>query len=88
MPKKEPVSTGEIAAIANSIRREMAGAGSNISDTAKKLSERYGHPVDMPSFSRQIREGTIPFWRVLRIADVLGYEIVWRKKGAITDEPK
>ncbi len=80
MPKKEPVSTEEIEAIENSIKREMAGAGSNITDTAKRISEKYGHPVDMPSFSRQIREGTIPFWRVLRIADVLGYEIVWKKK--------
>lgn len=86
MPKKEPVSTGEIEALANSIKREIAGAGSSISDTAKRLSEKYGHPVDMPSLSRQIREGTIPFWRVLRIADVLGYEIVWKKKEGVSRE--
>lgn len=78
MPKKEPVSIEEIKAIENSIKREIAGAGSNITDTAKKIAEKYDHPVDLPSFSRQIREGTIPFWRVLRIADVLGYEIIWK----------
>lgn len=80
MPKKEPVSAEEIAAVENMIRGNIAGAGSNVTDTARRIAEQYKHPVDMPSFSRQIREGTIPFWRVLRIADVLGYEIVWKKK--------
>lgn len=79
MPKKEPVSKEEIEAVENMIRGNIAGAGSNVTDTAKRIAEKYGHPVDMPSFSRQIREGTIPFWRVLRIADVLGYEIKWQK---------
>jgi len=80
MPKKEPVSTDEIKAIENGIKREIAGAGSTMTDTAKRITEKYGHPVDLPSFSRQIRQGTIPFWKVLRIADVLGYKIEWTKK--------
>jgi uncharacterized protein (UPF0248 family) len=81
MPKKEPVSIEEIETVENTIKGNIAGAGSNVTDTAKRIAEKYGHPVDMASFSRQIREGTIPFWRVLRIADVLGYEIVWKRKG-------
>lgn len=80
MPKKEPVSIEEIETVKNMIKGSIAGAGSNVTDTAKRVTEKYGHPVDMPSFSRQIREGTIPFYRVLRIADVLGYEIVWKKR--------
>jgi len=80
MPKKEPVSIEEIETVENMIKGSIAGAGSNVTDTAKRIAEKYGHPVDMASFSRQIREGTIPFYRVLRIADVLGYEIVWKKR--------
>lgn len=80
MPKKEPVSTKEIETVENIIKGNIAGAGSNITDTAKRMTEKYGHPVDMASFSRQIREGTIPFYRVLRIADVLGYKIEWTRK--------
>ena len=80
MPKTIPVSAEETETVANSIRREIAGAGSNIADTAKKLSEVYGSSDTGPSLSRQIRQGTIPFWKVLRIAKILGYEITWNKK--------
>lgn len=79
MPRTEPIPTSEVETIANHIKREIAGAGSNISDTAQKLNEMYRSADTPMSLARQIRQGTIPFWKVLRIADVLGYEIVWRK---------
>lgn len=80
MPRTEPIPTEEIEAVANHIKREIAGAGSNISETAKILSDTYNSTDSGQALARQIREATIPFWKVLRIAKVLGYEIVWKKK--------
>lgn len=81
MPKVKPMSTEEIETVANILKREIAGAGSNIADTAKKLTETYGSSDTGASLARQIRQGTIPFWKVLRIAKTLGYEITWNKKS-------
>ncbi|MDF2572378.1 MAG: hypothetical protein K0R55_3982 [Sporomusa sp.] len=80
MPRTEPIPAAEVESVVNRIKREIAGAGSNITDTAKKISDTYGSSDTAVSLARQIRQGTIPFWKVLRIADVLGYEIVWKKK--------
>jgi hypothetical protein len=81
MPKTEPIPQSEIERVENNIKREIAGAGSNASDTAKRLKETYDSSDTPVSLSRQLRQGTIPYWKVLRIADVLGYEIVWKRKG-------
>lgn len=80
MPRTEPLPVNEMERVENSIKREIVGAGSNVSDTSRRLNEVYETTESPASLARQIRQGTIPHWKVLRIADVLGYEIVWRKK--------
>lgn len=80
MPKTEPINRDEKQIIEHGIKREVAGAGSNISDVARRLNEKYGSSELPPNLLRQINSGTIPFWKVLRIANILGYEIVWKKK--------
>ena len=80
MPRTEPIPVEEIEMVTNNIKREMAGVGSSISDTAQKLNETYKSADTAASLARQIRQGTIPFWKVLRIADVLGYKIEWTRK--------
>lgn len=81
MPKTEPIQENERQFIEYGIKREIAGAGSNVSDTARRLNEKYRSSELPANLLRQINGGTIPFWKVLRIADVMGYEIVWKKKG-------
>ncbi|WP_094602626.1 hypothetical protein SPSIL_055780 [Sporomusa silvacetica DSM 10669] len=80
MPRTEPLPAEELQKVENGLKREIAGARSNISDTARRLNEIYDSADTPITLARQIRQGTIPHWKVLRIADVLGYEIVWKKK--------
>lgn len=80
MPKTEPIQDNEKQVIEHGIKREIAGAGSNVSDTARRLNEKYGSSELPANLLRQISSGTIPLWKVLRIANVLGYEIKWHKK--------
>lgn len=85
MPRTEPLPPTEIEKIANSIKMQIAGRGSNISDTARKLNEVYGTTDTPQSLARQINQGTIPYWKVLRIANVLRYQISWSNKYAIDE---
>ncbi len=80
MPKTEPIHDNEKQTIEHGIKREIAGAGSNVSDTARRLNEKFGSSELPANLLRQISSGTIPFWKVLRIADVLGYELIWKKR--------
>jgi len=80
MPRTEPLPEKEIQNITNALKAEIARVGLNISETAKLLRDKYESSDTAESLARQIRQGTIPYWKIIRIADVLGYEIVWRKK--------
>lgn len=80
MPKMDSVPGEEARKIELEIKKQITGVGSNVSDTIRQLNEKHG-TVDTPqTVTRQLKQGNIPFWKVLRIADVLGYEIFWRKK--------
>lgn len=44
----------------------FAGTGSNVSEAARRLNEKFGSS-DLPAnLLRQISGGTIPFWKVIR----------------------
>lgn len=80
MPKIDAIPDTEAREIEFEIKKHIAGAGSNVSNAVRRINEKF-NTVDTPqTVSRQLKQGIIPFWKVLRIADVLGYEIVWRKK--------
>jgi hypothetical protein len=80
MPKSEAIPQEEAMDIEFGIKKYIAGAGSNVSGVVRCLNEKYGTNDTAPNITRQLKHGTLPFWKLLRIADVLGYEIVWRKK--------
>jgi hypothetical protein len=80
LPRTEAVPEAEARDIEFLLKKQIASAGSNVSDTVRQLNEKY-ETVDTPqTVTRQLKQGNIPFWKVLRIAHVLGYEIIWKKK--------
>lgn len=80
MPKSEVISLDEAKEAEIEIKKQIAGAGSNIADTVRRLNEIYGTKETPQAVTRQIKQGTLQWWKILRIADVLGYELVWKKK--------
>jgi len=80
MPRTEGIPAEEAQEIEFLLKKYLAGAGSNVTDTVRQLNEKYGTADTPQAVTRQLKQGTIPFWKVLRIAAVLGYEIEWRKK--------
>lgn len=79
MPKSEAIPEDEARDIEFEIKKKIACAGSNVSEIVRRLNEKYGTHDTAPNITRQLKHGTLPFWKLLRIADVLGYELIWRK---------
>lgn len=80
MPRTEGIPENEAREIEFLIKKYLAGSGSNLSDIARQLNEKYDSVESVQAISRQLKKGTLPFWKVLRMASVLGYELEWRKK--------
>ena len=80
MPKMDAVPEEEAREIELEIKREVAGVGSNISDTVRQMNEQYATTDTPQTITRQLKQGNIPYWKVRRIANVHGLELVWKKK--------
>lgn len=80
MPRSPRVPKEEALQIEFELKKYIAGADSNVSDTVRRLNEKYGTAETPQAVTQQLKQGTMPVWKQNRIADVLGYKIVWQKK--------
>lgn len=65
----------EITTIENEVKGMIAGSGSNMADTVRRFNEQYEATDTPQSFGRQLKNGTLPYWKLRRIADMLGWKI-------------
>jgi len=47
----------------------------------KKLEQQYGWSRSISNLSGKLQRETLRYKEAVELADVLGYEIVWKKKG-------
>ncbi|MCM0759691.1 hypothetical protein M7775_14115 [Sporomusa sphaeroides DSM 2875] len=80
MPKMDAVPEYEAQEIELEIKKELAGAGSNVSDAVRRINGMFGTNDTPQTVTRQLKHGILPHWKLRRIAAALGYEIVWKKK--------
>ena len=45
------------------------------------LSDEYGWSDSVSNFSNKLARGSLRYEEAVQLAEVLGYEIVWKKKG-------
>ncbi|MBR6268638.1 MAG: hypothetical protein IKR28_09965 [Selenomonadaceae bacterium] len=70
----------EITEIKNYIKGQLAAAGGNIKVAVDRMNEAYnGRKEYYPTTTTQVNEGTLPYWKAVRMAKVMGYEIKWVK---------
>ena len=69
--------------IIQSIKDEVKGyitlSGWQMGDVAKKISNK-GSKVPLQNLSNKLTKGTIRYYEVKEIANLIGYEIEWKKK--------
>lgn len=64
----------------NEIKAFIVREGMTMSEVVEKLAEEHGWSASVPNLSGKLRRGSLRYREAVELADVLGYEIVWRKR--------
>ncbi|RGY97055.1 LLM class flavin-dependent oxidoreductase [Clostridium sp. AM58-1XD] len=64
----------------NEIKAYIVREGMTMSEVVEKLAEEHGWSASVPNLSGKLRRGSLRYREAVELADVLGYEIVWRKR--------
>ena len=66
----------------NEIKARIIESGYTMEQTVSDLSRTHGWSASVSNLSNKLRRGSIRYCEVQDLADVLGYEIIWKKRGA------
>ena len=67
--------------IKNEIKAQIVRAGMTMQQVVDLLSDEYGWSDSVSNFSNKLARGSLRYEEAVQLAQVLGYEIVWKKKG-------
>ena len=67
--------------VRNEIKAQIVRAGFTMQDVVDKLTEDYGWSDSVSNLSAKLQRESIRYKEVIELADVLGYDIVWQKRG-------
>ena len=68
--------------IRNEIKAYIVREGISMSEVVRRLATLHDWSASVPNFSDKLKRGTLRYSEALELADVLGYKIVWKKKGS------
>ena len=66
--------------IRNEIKAQIVRAGMTMQQVVDLLSDEYGWSDSVSNFSNKLARGSLRYEEAVQLAQVLGYEIVWKKK--------
>ena len=69
----------QLKTIKDEIKGYITFSGWQMGEVANRLSERKSK-VALQNLSNKLTKGTIKYSEVKKIAEIIGYEIEWRKK--------
>lgn len=67
--------------VRNEIKAQIVRAGFTMQDVVDKLAEDYGWSDSVSNLSAKLQRESIRYKEVIELSDVLGYDIVWQKRG-------
>ena len=67
--------------VRNEVKSYLMREGVTMQEVLAKLSVKYGWSSSISNLSCKLRKETLRYKEIVELADVLGYEIVWRKRG-------
>ena len=67
--------------IRNEIKAQIIRAGMTMQEVVDLLSDEYGWSDSVSNLSNKLQRESLRYTEVVQLADVLGFEIVWRKRG-------
>ena len=66
--------------IRNEVKSYIAREGVTMTEVVRRLSSDYGWSASIPNLSDKLKRGSLRYSEAVEIADVLGYDIIWRKR--------
>ncbi len=67
--------------VRNEIKAQIIRAGFTMQEVVDLLHDEYDWSDSVSNLSAKLQRGSIRYKEVMELADVLGYEIVWQKRG-------
>lgn len=65
----------------NEIKSYIVRAGMTMSEVVDYLSDEYGWSDSVPNLSGKLKRGSLRYGEAVELADALGYDLVWVKRG-------
>ena len=66
--------------IRNEIKARIVQEGTTMSEVVRTLAVVHGWSTSVPNLSDKLKRGTLRYSEAIELADVLGYDIVWKKQ--------
>ena len=67
--------------IRNEIKAHIVQEGTTMSEVVRMLAVGHGWSASVPNLSDKLKRSTLRYREAIELADVLGYDIVWQKRG-------
>ena len=67
--------------VRNEIKAQIVHAGFTMQEVVDLLHDEYGWSDSVSNLSAKLQRESIRYKEVMELAEVLGFEIVWRKRG-------
>ena len=67
--------------IRNYIKARITEEGYNMDEVLQLLHEEYQWSRSLSNFSAKLSRGTLRYTEAVQIADILGYDVIWKKRG-------
>ena len=67
--------------VRNEIKAQIIRAGMTMQQVVDLLSDEYGWSDSVSNLSNKLQRESLRYTEAVQLADVLGFEIVWRKRG-------
>lgn len=66
--------------IRNQIKPLITQEGKTMEEVVELLATQYGWSRSVPNLSAKLRRGSLRYIQAVELADVLGYDIIWKKR--------
>ena len=67
--------------VRNEIKAQIVRAGYTMQEVVDRLHEEYDWSDSVSNLSAKLQRESIRYKEVVELADVLGYDIIWQKRG-------
>lgn len=66
--------------VRNEVKAQLVREGVTMQEALNRLAEQYGWSDSISNLSGKLQRETLRYKEVVELADVLGYEIIWKKR--------